>query len=222
MPCAAVAQQSPADTLFLERGVEGGYHAVFVAAEDDSVWYGRVAGEIGDVSQGRYVRQQMRMLEELGVRPAAPVEQSGPQSRVGVKRWNGDYYLYAPSDWAQHRQLQFQARWLFTKETDGPLAHAVVQRLPAAPGEIMRFRSVSMISHALDPRHDTVDVVVRMVEERRGVELWEFTDSAGDVAYELMAPMEQARAFRVIVHHAPAAKRREFAFAAPGPHLIEP
>lgn len=209
------------DTVFLDRGFEGGYHAVFIAAADDSIWHQRVAGDIGDVSQNRFVRQQRRMLEELGIRPAPSTGSSHqPLNRVGVKRWNGGYYLYSPSDWSVHRQFQLHAQWLITSETDGPVAHAIVERVPAEPDEAMSFRCVSMISHALDPKRDTVDVVVRQVEGDRGIELWEFTDSYGEVNYELMAPMERARAFPVIVNHSVGMKRKEFNFAEPGPHLL--
>jgi len=224
-PLRARAQSAtaPPDTVFLERGTDGGYHAVFIAAAADSIWHQRVAGEIGDVSQNRFVRQQIRMLDELGVRPeAAAASAQQVLNRVAVKRWNGGYYLYSPSDWSGHRQFQLHPQWLITNETDGPLAHAIVQRMPASDDAALRFRCVSMISHALDPKRDTVDVAVRIVEATRGVELWEFSDSYGEVNYELMAPMERAREFQVIVNHSPSMKRKEFGFAAPGPHLLQP
>ncbi len=221
---ASVAAQKPFhynDTTFLLRDFRQGYHAVFIAAPDDSVWHRRIASPPGDMRQHGHVRKQQRMLNELGVRSMAPTAGAEPVviDRVGVVRFEDRFYLYAPSDWMNHRQQQVAGNWLITNETDGPLAHAIVARPASIDGEALHLRCVSMVSHALDPKADTVDVRAWVIDEATGVELWEHRDGYGDARYDLMVPLERATALPVIVNHAPARKAFEFEFAAPGPHL---
>lgn len=223
----AIAQRSFThnDSTFLERTFDKGYHAVFVAAQEDTVWHERLAGDPGDMSAHRHIRLQIRTLDELGVRPnGASAADAGRIDRVAVKRFQGGYCLYAPNNWGHHRRLQLHPQWLVTSEMDGPLAHAVVEQVAPVgdEGTVRHFRCVSMVSHALDPKQDTVDVRVWTADEAMGVELWEFRDSYGDALYELMIPLDRAHALPVVVNHAPSRKWPEFAFEEPGPHLLKP
>lgn len=212
------------DSTFLERTFYKGYHAVFVAQPGDTVWRDRLAGDPGDMSSHRHIRLQARTLDELGVRPIGALSAVDGRriDRVGVKRFQGGYCLYAPNDWGNHRRLQLHPQWLITSEMDGPLAHAVVELRSAggAGGLLRHFRCISIVSHALDPKRDTVDVRVWMADEAMGLELWEFRDSYGDVQYELMMPLDRVKALPVVVNHAPSRKWPEFLFEEPGPHLL--
>ncbi|MBK9175590.1 MAG: hypothetical protein IPM46_04480 [Flavobacteriales bacterium] len=213
------------DSTFLDRTFHKGYHAVFVAAPTDTVWRERLAGEPGDMSAHRHIRLQMRTLDELGVRPiGAPAAAELRIDRVAVKRFQGGYCLYAPNNWGLHRRLQLHPQWLITSELDGPLAHAVVGRVVPGgdDGMVRSFRCVSMVSHAMDPKQDTVDVRVWMADGAIGVELWEFRDSYGDALYELMIPLDKAHGLPVVVNHAPSRKWPEFPFEELGPHLLKP
>lgn len=210
------------DTTFLVRDFRAGYHAVFIAPQADSAWRQRVASPPGDMLQHTHVRKQQRMLAELGIRPTATATASGqgPADYVGVVLHEGRFCLYAPGDWANHRQLQLNGAWLITNETDGPLAHAIVERLEPANGELRHLRCISMVSHALDPKADRVDVRAWRIDEATGVELWEHTDSYGEARYELMVPLDRADALPVIVNHAPGRRAQEMRFEAAGPHLV--
>ncbi|HRD52474.1 MAG TPA: hypothetical protein PKY96_07490, partial [Flavobacteriales bacterium] len=192
---AALQAQKPFthnDTTFLLRDFREGYHAVFLS--NDSVWRARVASDPGDMAQHKHVRLQAKALDELRVRPAAlPANpELERKDRIGVKRWNGDWYLYAPSDWINHRQLQVSGAWMVTNETGGPLAHAIVERPEPSDGEDIRLRCVSLVSHAMDPKQDTVEVRAWRIDAERGVELWEFCDAHGDCTYDLLAPLGSA------------------------------
>ncbi|MBK6342450.1 MAG: hypothetical protein IPF41_07655 [Flavobacteriales bacterium] len=212
------------DTTFLLRDFRTGYHAVFIAAGNDTVWRTRVASDPGDMAQHKHVRLQARALEELNVRPAPmPADQRGRRlDRIGVKRLNGGWSLYAPSDWIYHRQMQVSGNWLVTNEMDGPLAHAIVDRPAPTDGEAIRLRCVSLVSHAMDPRQDTIDVRAWRIDPERGIELWEFRDAYGDCTYEAMAPLEGSSGLPVIVNHRRSGKAREFGFEDPGRHWIAP
>jgi len=208
-----------ADTTFLTRDSGDGYHAVFRAQPGDPVWLGRVASDPGDMRQHKHVRAQIKALDELRIVPA-PGAGTETLNRVGVKRLHGGWFLYAPSDWMHHRQMQHIGGWFITNETDGAVAHAVVERLQPAAGEYLRFRCVSLVSHAMDPRADAIEVRVWRVEEASGIELWEFRDAYGDVRHEWMVGLEGAQALPIIVNHSPARKAREFAFEEAGPQDV--
>lgn len=210
------------DTTFLLRDFRYGYHAVFFA--DDSIWHARVASDPGDMAQHRHVRLQAKALDELHVRPRMlSGDRVGRRlDRIGVKRCNGGWYLYAPSDWIHHRQLQVSGAWLVTNEADGPLAHAIVERPEPTDGEDIRLRCVSLVSHAMDPEQDTIDVRAWRIDAERGIELWEFRDAHGDCSYEVMAPLDGADRLPVIVNHKPSGKAREFIFEEPGRGLLPP
>lgn len=209
------------DTTFVVRDFRQGYHAVFYAAPHDSVWYARIASPPGDMRRHGHVQKQMRMLHELGIRPVPVGIDAPPRDYVGAVLFDDRFQLYAPSDWAQHRQQQLHGAWLITNEPDGPLAHAIVGRPPLAEGELLHLRCVSMVSHALDPKADTVEVRAWRIDEAVGVELWEHRDSYGDARYELMVPLDRARALPVLVNHAPGRKVREVEVVQPGPRLLE-
>lgn len=222
----ALAQQpfTHNDTTFLLRDFRNGYHAVFIAPERDTSWHRRVAGDPGDMAQHKHVRLQARALDELNVRPA-PVPSDHRESRkdlIGVKRINGGWFLYAPSDWIYHRQLQLSGNWLVTNEMDGPLAHAIVDRPEPTDGEHIRLRCVSLVSHAMDPKQDTIEVRAWRIDPDRGIELWEFCDAYGDCTYDAMAALEASDSLPVIVNHRRSGKAREFSFEEPGRHWIRP
>lgn len=221
--CAAAAAQKPffqhADTTFLLRDFREGYHAVFVEEPGKREWHGRVAADPGDMANHKHVRAQMRALEELRVRPAAP-DDAARLDRVGVNLLHERWYLYAPSDWINHRQLQVSGPWLITNESSGALAHAIVGRAAPKDGEWLNLRCVSLVSHAMDPRQDTVEVRAWVADAEAGVELWEFRDAYGDARYELLVPLDRAHALPVLVNHSPARKAREVVFQEPGPHLL--
>ncbi|MFN3876531.1 MAG: hypothetical protein ACK4L7_11545, partial [Flavobacteriales bacterium] len=138
------------DTTFLLRDFREGYRAVFIAAAFDTVWLQRLAAPPGDMQRHPYVRKQQRMLAELGIRPmaVAPGPADGLADYIGVVLHEGRFFLYAPSEWVNHRQQQVGLQWLITKEADGPLAHAIVGRVAPVNGELLHLRCVSMLSHA--------------------------------------------------------------------------
>ncbi|MFZ1694126.1 MAG: hypothetical protein WAT74_13085 [Flavobacteriales bacterium] len=232
-PCAAAASvalvsalqaQKPFahnDTTFLLREFREGYHAVFLS--NDSVWHARVASDPGDMAQHKHVRLQAKALDELRIRPATLPTDPKPSrmDRIGVKRCNGDWHLYAPSDWINHRQLQVSGAWMVTNETDGPLAHAIVERPEPTDGEDIRLRCVSLVSHAMDPKQDTIEVRAWRIDAERGIELWEFCDAYGDCTYDLLAPLDSAHQLPVIVNHRPSGKAREFVFEEPSRSLLQ-
>lgn len=209
------------DTTFLLRDFREGYHAVFLS--NDSVWRARVASDPGDMAQHKHVRLQTKALDELRVRPAAlPANHRLVRTdRIGVKRFNDDWYLYAPGDWINHRQLQVSGAWMVTNETDGPLAHAIVERPEPSDGEDIRLRCVSLVSHAMDPKQDTIEVRAWLIEPVRGIELWEFCDAYGDCTYDLLAPLGSAGQLLVIVNHRPGGKASEFVFEEPSRSLLQ-
>lgn len=221
--CVAAMAQKPffehADTTFLLRDFREGYHAVFVEGPDRTEWHRRVAADPGDMATHKHVRAQMRALEELRVRPAVHAD-GGRLDRVGVNRLRGQWYLYAPNDWANHRQLQVSGPWLITNESGGALAHAIVGRPEPVDGEWLSLRCVSLVSHAMDPRSDTVAVRAWSVDPEAGVELWEFRDAYGDASYQLLVPLDRAQVLPVLVNHASARKAAEVEFEEPGPHLL--
>ena len=211
------------DSIFLLRTFREGYHAVFIAQPQDSVWAHRTAGPVGDVTRHAYVRSQVRMLDELGIRPLAGAAGSGRWTDwVPVQRLNGAYCLYAPSDWSNHRRAQVHGTWLVTSEMDGPMVHAITgASVPADTARILaHYRCVSLVSHAMDPGDPVRDLLIHRLEDGAGVCLWEFRDSTGDSTYALMAPMHAARGLPAVVNHSPSRKAPEFQFEEPGPHLL--
>jgi hypothetical protein len=211
-----------ADTTFIERSFRVGYHAVFIASPNDSIWYERVAGPTGDATAAPFVRKQQRMLLELGFKPAAALggRPGRWQDWVGVKRWNGAWYLYAPSDWGYHRQAQVHPQCIVTSEMDGPLLHSIVEHGPGDPPLLLDERCVSMVSNAFDPRAPQVSVRVHPLDEASGVCLWEFVDGGGERTYEAMVPRDRARELPLIVNWSPSRKQPELVFEEVGPALL--
>ncbi len=217
LPMLAQDQFVLNDTTFLQRDTVGPYHAVFIAAAGDTARYNKVAGPIADLYEHKWVMSQRKALDDMGKKsPGVRSTESFPRRDwVRAVRWQGVYYLYHPSDAINHFRIQQFPRLIITDEVDGPLAHVVVD-LPVADKSIpvVNYPCVSLVSHAFDPKHDTLDVSLHQLDPTSEVTLWTFTDAGGDVRYELMVPRKSAYLLPLIVNYSPAQKAREFQFDA--------
>ena len=203
------------DTTFLQRDAVGPYHAVFIASAGDTTWYNKVAAPVPDLSEHKWVMSQRKALDDMGKKApgVASMDYFPRRDWVRVKRWKGAYYLYKPSDFSYHFRLQQFPRLIITDEADGPLAHVVLAFQTAhkdMPG--WDYRCVSLVSHAFDPKNDTLVVSLDRLDPTTEVTLWRFADAGGDVRYELMVPREKAHLLPLIVNYSPAQKAREFQF----------
>ncbi|MEO8588008.1 MAG: hypothetical protein ABI432_01450 [Flavobacteriales bacterium] len=227
LPCATRAQDPfvKNDTTFLQRDTIGGYHAVFFAATGDSSLYDQVAWPIADLSEDKWVMSQRKALDGLGKKSPGVVstEYFSRRDWVVVRRWKGAYCLYQPSDFGNHFRIQQFPRLIITDEPEG-LAAFVVVGYPTVltdslPG--LNYPCVSLVSHAMDPKRDTVEVRLHQLDAATGLTLWEFADASGDVRYELMIPRKNALMLPLIVNYSPARKAREWVFDEVGPELLK-
>ncbi|HMC96186.1 MAG TPA: hypothetical protein VKG92_00890, partial [Flavobacteriales bacterium] len=195
------------------------------AAEGDTAWYDGIAGPVPDLSEHKWVLSQRKALDELGKKspPIASTEYFSQQDWVVVRRWKGKCYLYKPSDFINHFRIQQFPRFIITDETDGPFVHLVVgypeTLSDSLPG--VSYPCVSLVSHAMDPKQDIVNVRLHPLDPRTGLTLWEFADTSGDVRYELMVPRKNARMLPLIVNYSPAQKAHELEFDEVGPDLLK-
>lgn len=211
------------DTTFLLReDKDTGYHAVFIAAPSDTMWYERLAAPVGDMTRERWVRLQLEALDELGKRPVPILPQSQPIEKdwVAVKRIGGEHFLYAPSDWGYHRRMQVGEKAVVTSGMEGAEAHVIVGGDGWVDGTY-RLRCVSLVSRSMDPGRDTVDVVGHPLPGNDHLTLWTFRDSYGESTYELMTPLRYAPGFRVVVNHSRDRKQAEFGFDEAGPNWLQ-
>jgi len=213
------------DTTFLIRDTVGSYHAVFIAAPTDTIWYDQVAGPIDDLYEHKWVMSQRKALDDMEKKSpgVASTEYFNRRDWVRVVRWKGVTYLYKPSDFINHFRVQQFPRLIITEEVDGPLAHVVVDYPKAITDSLpgWSYPCVSLMSHALDPQHDTLHVRLSVLDRTTQLTLWEFEEASGDTRYELMVPRQNARLLPVVVNYTPERKWIEFKFEPVGPELLK-
>ena len=199
------------DTTFILRETGKYYHAVFFVRDTLSSLYGDLASNRNSPWDSAFYNEGIALLKRkvrLGKHPPAGLALSWHPLQL----YKGQYYVYLPSDGTNNNWIRLTDSTLL-EYAGGEMLPYALHKVEKQGEKLYTFTSTFVSGERCVIR-------VHLLDEEKGVALFEFKDETGVERYQLMVATGKMKNFPLIVNYCREQKQDELEFDVPDYALI--
>ncbi|MDX2068128.1 MAG: hypothetical protein SFV55_06855 [Haliscomenobacter sp.] len=192
------------DTSFIFKNTANGvYHAIFIEQKPDSKYYDWIADlNFKQLEQKNY-STSIKSLKGKNSKPLAKYDLGDlPRRWCLLYRYNGQFYLYSPSDYMGNENVAITDSTYNICYSDGPLTNRIIAF--AKP-------NAATYQFKLSGYNNTQKTIrIHMVDKKRGIAVFENPAAEPKQRYRFMVQADKAKNFPMIINYCKTQKQLEF------------
>lgn len=197
------------DTVFIvKEEINGNLHTVFIDENRNSQFRNRLLNfEVPKYHKDSF-KESLQFLDSNCSRPVAPFSNNKlPKQLLPLHAFEGNWYLYAPSDWgAAGRRILTDTTYVVW-QMDGLYPYPIVSRKEIAPDRIeLTIEYCGQLNDRLEV------IIINLGDTDKGLYKFEFPSRSESQRYEWYTSIEKASCFDLIVNYSNNSKWIEYQF----------
>jgi hypothetical protein len=184
-----IVYEARRDTILLEKP-----HGSIYITNDTTVKYYEwlVPGRGSDDYTQIYRTEMQAVLDSNRIRTKHVSLGDLPREYAPLHFYNGNFYVYSPSDWMSHFNNVLTDSVIIRLETDPANFVDVIRGFERLSPASARFRITNY--------EDTRFLVIRIVDKKRGIAIWEYQDNNGKMtSRDLRVDVRKVKQFPMII-----------------------